>query len=99
MKERKMHVKWKSAVSSEKSLPGGGPQGVPLGQYSYISQSNTNASFVPQQDRFKWIDDLTTLEVINLITVGLTSYNFKQHVASDIGINQKYLLSKYTKSQ
>ena len=96
---RKMHVKWKGKLSSEKKLPGGGPQGVPLGQYSYISQSNSNSSFVPEENRFKWIDDLTILEVINLISIGLASYNFKQHVASDIGIDQKYLINKKTKSQ
>ena len=41
--------------------------------------------------RYKWVDDLSALEMINLLSVGLSSYNFKQHVASDIGINQNYL--------
>ena len=36
--------------------------------------------------RFKYVDDLTVLELVML--VGLVSeYNFKQHVASDIGID------------
>ena len=96
---RKMFVKWKDTISTERSLPGGGLQGCPLGQNSYISQSNTNSAWVPQEDRFKWIDDLTILEVINLISVGLSSYNFKRHVASDIGIDQKYLHSENILSQ
>ena len=41
--------------------------------------------------RFKFVDDLSTLEKLNLILAGLSSYNFKNHVASDIGTNQKFL--------
>ena len=37
--------------------------------------------------------------MINLISVGLAEYNFRQHVASDIGIDQKYLHADNTKSQ
>ena len=31
--------------------------------------------------------------MINLITAGISSYNFKQHVASDVGVDQSYLPS------
>ena len=41
--------------------------------------------------KYKFVDDLSTLEKLNLIAIGLCSYNFKAHVASDIGIDQKYL--------
>ena len=85
--DRTMHVKWKDHFSSKISLPGGGPHGCEIGQESYLSQSNKNADFLPKDDKFKWIDDLSMLEIINLAFIGLTSYNFKQHVASDIGIN------------
>ena len=40
---------------------------------------------------YKFVDDLSTLELLNLLTIGLSSYNFKAHVASDIGVHQKYL--------
>ena len=30
------------------------------------------------------MDDLTVLEIINLLTVGVTSYNVNQHVPSDL---------------
>ena len=38
------------------------------------------------KDRYKFVDDLSLLEVINLLTVGLSTYNFKNHVASDVAI-------------
>ena len=43
--------------------------------------------------------DLSTLEVINLRMAGLTSYNFKQHVAIDIGTDHLYLPSENIQSQ
>ena len=97
--ERKMIVKWKNHQSSVRKLPGGGPQGCPLGQHSYTSISNDNASHIPIEDRFKWIDDLNTLEIINLAAIGLASYNHKLHVAADVGIDQKYLPTSNIKSQ
>ena len=94
-----MKVKWKKTLSSIRNLPGGGPQGCPLGQQSYISQSNENASFVPEDDCYKWIDDLSILEIVNLVTIGISSYNFKHHVASDVAIDQYFLSSENIKSQ
>ena len=41
--------------------------------------------------RYKFVDDLSILHKLNLILVGLSSYNFKSHVASDIGVDQKFL--------
>ena len=49
--------------------------------------------------RFKFVDDLSALEKLNLILLGLTSYNFRKHVASDIGIDQKFLPPENFKSQ
>ena len=54
---------------------------------------------ISSQKRYKWVDDLSILESINLITAGLSSYNFKQHVASDIGVDQYYLQSDNTHTQ
>ena len=53
-------------------------------------QSNDNADCVEEDMRFKYVDDLTVLELVML--AGLVSeYNFKHHVASDIGIDEKYV--------
>jgi hypothetical protein len=63
------------------------------------SQTNKNTDFLKEDDKYKFVDDLSVLEVINLITIGLSSYNFHQHVASDIGIDQSYIPSENLKSQ
>ena len=55
-----------------------------------MAQSNDNADIVPAEDRFKYIDDLSVLHLICLSGL-LVEYNFFQHVASDIGIDEQFL--------
>ena len=88
--DRKMRVKFNNEMSDLFTLIGGGPQGTLLGGIEYLVQSNDNADIVPPEDRFKFIDDLSVLQLV-LLTGLLTEYNFHEHVASDIGIDQKYL--------
>ena len=83
--DRKMRVKFNGELSDFLSLIGGGPQGTLLGQTEYLVQSNDNAD-----DRFKYIDDLSVLQLI-CMTGLLVDYNFWQQVASDIGIYDKFL--------
>ena len=40
---------------------------------------------------FKFIDDVSLIEVINLISAGLASYNYKRNVPSDIAQNDHFL--------
>ena len=86
-------------MSTVRNLPWGGPQGCSLGNLEYEFQTNDNTDFILEDDKYKFVDDLSVLEVINLITVGLSSYNFYQHVASDIGIEQSYIPSENLNSQ
>ena len=90
LSDRKMQVKFNGEVSDILTLIGGGPQGTLLGGIEYIVQSNDNADIVSQEDRFKYIDDLSVLQLICLAGL-LTDYNFFEHVASDIGIDQQFL--------
>ena len=57
----------------------------------YLSQTNMNVEFLSTDEKFKFIDDLSVIEVINLVMSGISSYNFRQHVASDIGNHGQYL--------
>ena len=91
---RKMTVKWQNKFSSTRDLPGGCPQGCTNGILQYEVGSNDNADHVDAEMRYKFVDDLSILELLNLVVIGLSSYNFKFHVASDIGINQKFLPSE-----
>ena len=95
---RKMKVKWHNMLSTQHDLPGGGPQGSSISLIEYDWQSNDNTDFLLLEDKYKSVDDLSVLELINLITVGLASYNFKQHVASDI-IDQLFVPAENVQSQ
>ena len=73
--------------------------GATFGILEYLSQSNSNSDCVPLRDRFKFIDDLTTLEIINLLAIGLSSYNIKAHIPSNIGTEQLYVSKNNLKTQ
>ena len=64
---------------------GGGPQGSLIGQLEYLVQSNDNADVW-----LKYIDDLSVLQLVCKSGL-LVEYNFQEHVASDIGLDQKFL--------
>ena len=87
---RKMTVKFGSSVSSVHDLPGGGPQGSLLGGIEYMVNSNDNADFVEDEDKFKYVDDLSVLEFVCLAGL-LCEYNFRLRVASDVGIDSYFL--------
>ena len=97
--ERQMQVKWHGEISSIRDMPGGGPQGCILGQISFSSQSNDSGEFVPDDKRFKFVDDLSLLEIINLILAGLQQYDVYQHVPSDIAVESMFLPNQNCESQ
>jgi hypothetical protein len=97
--DREMIVKWEGLQSQARPLPGGGPQGGTLGIEEYLSQSNNNVDFLASDEKFKFIDDLSVVEVINLISIGLACYNTHSHVPSDIATDNLYLDSANIKSQ
>ena len=96
---REMTVKWHGCRSSPRTLAGGGPQGATFGLLEYLAQSNNNADCVSESDRFKFLDDLSVLEIINLLTVGITSFNLKCQVASDIPTHNQYIPPEHMESQ
>ena len=61
-----MKVKFNGEESDFLSLIGGGPQGTLLGQLEYLVLSNDNADIVSPDDRFKYMDDLTLLQMVCL---------------------------------
>ena len=39
-----------------------------MGMLEYLSQTNDNTDFIDPDDKFEFIDDLSILEIINLIS-------------------------------
>ena len=95
---RHMKVKWRGQLSSLRYLPGSGPQGSTFGVLEYLSQSNDNANNVPVSDRYKFMDDLTLLECINLLDVGLASHNIRAQVPSNIPQHNQVIKSEHLKT-
>ena len=94
-----MVVRWHGCRSVPRHIQGGGPQGATLGILEYLSQSNNNADLVQDLDRFKFVDDLSVLEIVDLLTVGITSYNIKNHIPSDLPLHNQYIPAQNLKSQ
>ena len=74
-------------------------EGSNIGILGYLSQSNDNANCVPVNDRYKFMDDLTILEVVYLVNVGIASYNIRNHIASDIPLHNQIISCEKLKTQ
>ena len=94
-----MRVAWRGKLSSERPLPGSGPQGSSWGILEYLSQSNNSADCVPEADRAKFMDDLTILEVITLANVGLASHNIRNNIPNNIASHNQFIPSEHLKTQ
>ena len=88
---RKLKVKWKDEMSKVVEVSGGGPQGGSAGILEFLSLTKGNLDFVPTDEGFKFVDDTSILEMINLLSIGLASYNSKLQVPSDTPPGLKYL--------
>ena len=78
----------------------GSAQGVSAGGVlEFLSLTNGNLSFLEDDEGWKYIDDTNFIEVINLTLAGLSSFNFKQQVCSDIPTDAYYLSPTNLNSQ
>ena len=89
--ERYQSVKWRGFNTSPRLINGGGPQGATLGILEYLSQTSNSAECVDPEDRFKFVDDLTIIEIVNLLTIGIGYFNTKNQVPNDIGDHNQYI--------
>ena len=96
---RKIKVKWHGKISETKRQNGGGPQGSIFGILEYLAQTNFNTDYLTPEEKYKFVDDLSILEIINLLTIGMCSYNMRAHVASDIISESTYIPAENLKSQ
>ena len=49
--------------------------------------------------RFKFVDDASVLEIVNLLSIGIASHNCKQQVPSNIHSHNQFIHAEYLKSQ
>ena len=96
---RQMRVKFHNKTSKPRHQPGSGAQGATLGNHEFTSQTNNNADIVPEENRFKYVDDLTTLEIIDLLSIGMSSYNYKNRIPSDVPTNGHFVENSHLKTQ
>ena len=75
----------------KKNVTGGGIQGGTTGILEFISLTKGNLDFVGQDQGFKFADDSSCLEVLNLLSLGLSSYNAKYQVPSDVATSKLFL--------
>ena len=92
-------MKWMVEITAPRRINGGGPQGATLGILEYLPQSNNSADCEGPDDRLKFVDDLPILEIANLLTIGLSSYNVKQQVPNYIAEDNQYISPENLKSQ
>jgi hypothetical protein len=100
LSNRSMKIKFNKEQVGPFPLVGGSPQGSIIGQLSYTtgSSDNTEAMNISEEDKYQYIDDLNLLELIFLSDL-LIEYDFHSHVASDIGIDQRFLPPSSTQTQ
>ena len=100
LSNRSMKIKFNKEQVGPFPLVGGSPQGSIIGQMSYTtgSSDNTEAMNISEEDKYQYIDDLNLLELIFLSDL-LIQYDFHSHVASDIGIDQRFLPPSSTQTQ
>ena len=81
-------------------MVGGSPAGNFLGQVCYTTgcHDNTVLINVSEDDKYQYIDDLNLLELIFMTNL-LIEYDFSTHVASDVGIDQRFLPPSTTQTQ
>ena len=65
----------------------------------YLSQSNDNSENVPVDEKYKFVDDLSVLEIVSLLNVGLASHNPKHIVPNNINDQNQFIPSEHLKSQ
>ena len=92
--DREMRIKWHGQLSEPRQSRGSGAIGSTLGNLEFISQTDC----VPEEDSYKIVDDLSILEFINLIKIGIASHNSKYQVPNDFPVHNQIEPSTHLKN-
>ena len=80
-------------------MPGSGAMGSNIGNLEFDSQTNHNADCIPEENRFKFVDDLSCLEILNLISLGISPFNVQEQVPNDLPEHGQFVDNQRLKSQ
>ena len=69
------------------------------GEGEFLSQTNTNPEDAGDDEIYKFVDDKSVIEVINLFSIGLASHNVKAAVPSNIPVTNNFIPSEHLKTQ
>ena len=69
LENKRMTMKWSGEESSLFPLTGGGPQGSGTGQARFVVASDDNATMVEEDDRYKYCNYMSILELVFLADV------------------------------
>ena len=84
-------MKWNGEYSSPRPVAAGSLQGINAGGIlEYLSHTAHNLSFIDQDSTWKFIDDESFVEILNLCQSGLASYNCKLQVPSDLSVSKLF---------
>ena len=99
-RDRQIQVKWNGAFSVPLAVAGGGLQGGNAGGIlEFLSRTAHNLSFLDEDSAWKYIDDESFIEILNLFQGGLSKYNARWQVPSDMAVSDHYLSSQNFKTQ
>ena len=77
-------MKHNGVISEISHQPGSEAQGASLENQEFINQTNENVQRVPTEKIFKYLNDLTTLDIINLLIVRLLGYISNSNLPFDV---------------
>ena len=92
-------MKWNKTLSSEKQMVAGGPQGSTAGILQFLSTSNNCADIISEDLKYRYIDDLSALELVNLLTIGIQSHNIRQQVPNNVPTHNQIISNDKLETQ
>ena len=74
-------------------------QGGSLGILEYLSQTSHSLSFLEHDEGYRYVDDNSIVEIVNLLSAGLASFNSRSQVPNDMATNDSFLPTHNFKMQ
>ena len=96
---REMKIKWHGKFSKSRKMPGSGAMGSTFGNWEFNSQTNHNADCIPEENRFKFVDVLSALEIVNLVNICISQFDTRQQVPNDLPTHGQFVESNLLLSQ